>query len=62
LISHSNHCITEIIENWRNFPILSPSFSLDFDWRERERMNSRGLECEACLVHFKEIKGESEWI
>jgi len=25
-------------------------------------MNSSGLECESCLVHFKGIKGESEWI
>jgi len=25
-------------------------------------MNSSGLECEAYLVHFKRIKGESEWI
>jgi len=25
-------------------------------------MNSSGLECEACLVHFKGIKGEGEWI
>jgi len=25
-------------------------------------MNSSGLECEACLVHFKGIKGGSEWI
>jgi len=25
-------------------------------------LNSNGLECEACLVHFKGIKGESEWI
>jgi len=25
-------------------------------------MNSSGLESEACLVHFKGIKGESEWI
>jgi len=25
-------------------------------------MNSSELECEACLVHFKGIKGESEWI
>jgi len=25
-------------------------------------MNSTELECEACLVHFKGIKGESEWI
>jgi len=25
-------------------------------------MNSGGLECETCLVHFKRIKGEGEWI
>jgi len=25
-------------------------------------MNSSGLECETCLVHYKAIKGESEWI
>jgi len=25
-------------------------------------MNSSGLECEVYLVHFKGIKGESEWI
>jgi len=25
-------------------------------------MTSGGLQCEACLVHFKEIKGESKWI
>jgi len=25
-------------------------------------MNSSGLECEAYLVHFMGIKGESEWI
>jgi len=25
-------------------------------------MKSSGLECEACLVHFKGIKGEYEWI
>jgi len=25
-------------------------------------MKLSGLECEACLVHFKGIKGESEWI
>jgi len=53
-----------MIENWRNFPVPSPSFSINVDWREREmeRMNSRGLECEVCLVHFKGIKGESELI
>jgi len=25
-------------------------------------MNSSGLECEVCVVHFKWIKGDSEWI
>jgi len=25
-------------------------------------MNSSGLECEAYLIHFKGINGESEWI
>jgi len=25
-------------------------------------MNSSGLECEACLVHNKGIKGECGWI
>jgi len=25
-------------------------------------MNSSGLECEVCVVHFKWIKGESRWI
>jgi len=25
-------------------------------------MTSSGLECQSCLVHFKGIKGESEWI
>jgi len=25
-------------------------------------LNSGGLECEVCLVHFKGIKGVSEWI
>jgi len=24
-------------------------------------MNSSGLECEGYIVHFKGIKGESEW-
>jgi len=30
------------------------------DWMERERMTLSGLECGACLVHFKGIKGGSE--
>jgi len=25
-------------------------------------MNSNALECEVCVVHFKWIKGEREWI
>jgi len=25
-------------------------------------MNSSGLECEVCVVHFKWIKGERRWI
>jgi len=28
-----------MIEHWRNFPLPSPSFSLNVDWREREMMN-----------------------
>jgi len=39
---------------------LSLSHSLNVHWKERENMNSSGLECEACLVHFKGINGESE--
>jgi len=42
------------------FPSSCPSLSLIVDWRERDRMNLNGLECEACLVHFMGIKGESE--
>jgi len=44
------------------FPFSFPFLSLNVDWRESERMNSSGLECEACLVHSKGIKCESEWI
>jgi len=36
--------------------------SVKVDWREREKMNSSGLECEVCVVHFKWIKGERGWI
>jgi len=25
-------------------------------------MNSSGLECETCLIHFKGIRGERWWI
>jgi len=27
-----------------------------------DRLNSGGLECEACLFHFKGIESVSEWI
>jgi len=46
----------------RGISLFLPPLSLIVDWRERDMMNSSELECEACLVHFKEIKGESEWI
>jgi len=29
---------------------------------ERDTINSSGLVCEAYLVHFKRINGESKWI
>jgi len=38
------------------------TLSLIVDWKESDRKNSNGLEFEACLIHFKGIKGESEWI
>jgi len=45
----------------REISLFLPLFlSLKVDWRERERMDLSGLECEVCLVHFKGIKGESE--
>jgi len=43
-------------------PISFTSLSVKVDWREREMMNSSGLECETCLFHFKGIKAESERI
>jgi len=46
----------------RGISLFLPSLSIIVDWRERDKMNSSGLECEAFLVHFKGIKGESEWI
>jgi len=46
----------------RGISIFPSPFSVKVDWREREMINSSGLECEACLVHFKGIKGESERI
>jgi len=44
------------------FPSTFPSLSIKVDWMEREMMNSSGLECEICVVHFKWINGEREWI
>jgi len=48
------------LKNRRISLFLPLSLSLIVDWRERDNMNLSGLECEACLVHFKGIKGESE--
>jgi len=49
LISPSNHCITKDDCKIEEFPSSFPSLSLNIDRRERERdrMNSSGLECEA---------------
>jgi len=44
------------------FPSSSPSLSVEVHWREREMMNSSGLECEVCGFHLKWIKGERWWI
>jgi len=38
------------------------TLSLNVDCRERERINSSGLECESCVVHFNGIKGERDFI
>jgi len=46
----------------RGISLFLPSFSLIVDWMERDRINSSGLVCEAYLVHFKGINGESKWI
>jgi len=41
-----------------SFPVSPPHHLVEGE----DRMNSSGLKCEACLVHFKGIKGEGEWI
>jgi len=46
----------------RGIYLFLPSRSLIVDLRERDRMNSSGLECEAYLFHLKGINNESEWI
>jgi len=46
------------LQNRGIFIFLHLSLSVKVDGREREMMNSSGLKCEACLFHFKEIKGE----
>jgi len=51
-ISPSNHCITKIIEKWGNFHVPSPLSPSRLIGR-REMINSSGLECEVCVVHFK---------
>jgi len=50
-----------MIEKLKNFHLPSP-LSVKVDWREREMMNSSGLECEVCIVHLECIKGERVWI
>jgi len=44
------------LKNRGNFLFLPLSFNVD--WREREIINSDGLECGVCFVHFKWIKVE----
>jgi len=39
-----------------------PYLSVKVDWRQREMMNSSGLECEVSVVHLQWIKGERGWI
>jgi len=49
--------------NWKieEFPSSFPS--LRQCWLEEEGEDEfKWLECEACVVHFKGIKGEIEWI
>jgi len=46
-----------MIEKYNNFSLPSP-LSFTVDWKEREMMNSNGLESEVCFVHFKWVKGE----
>jgi len=46
----------------RGISLFLPPLSLIVKWKERNMMNSSGLEYEAYLVHFKGIKGENEWI
>jgi len=46
----------------REISLILPPLSLIVKWKERDMMNSSGLECEAYLVNFKGIKGENEWI
>jgi len=45
------------LEKIEEFPFSFPSLSLIVDWRDRDKMNLSGLECEACLVHFEGNKG-----
>jgi len=50
-----------MIEKSKNFHLPS-ALSVKVDWRKREMMNSSGLGCELCIVHFNWIKGERGWI
>jgi len=40
-------------EKIKEFSSSFPPLSLKVDWKEREMINSSGLECEVCVVHFK---------
>jgi len=57
LISPSNHCIKDDCKIGE-FSSSFTSLSVKVDGREREMMTSSGFKCEACLFHFKGIKGE----
>jgi len=43
------------------FPSSYTSLSVKVDWKEREMINSSGLQCEVCVVYSKLIKGEKRW-
>jgi len=37
----------------RGIFIFLPPISVKVDWKEREMINSSGLECEVLFIHFK---------
>ena len=40
----------------RGISLFVPSLSLIVDWRERDRMNSSGYECDVCVVTLSGLK------